>query len=300
MADAWLFARLEVGVDLEAESGAGQRDAQQLHDQCQHRAFHPADRGQAAGQRRLRIGRRVTVPVRRPAQGNGLSFLGVHHDFPAHHFRQRQVDDYGIGAAPRKNRSDRIGAEKSFLTAPCVDRGRGVGEREPDQPCPGHRREMIGRRAEMMAVRDAGERDAVALRALDRFLDRERRGRKRESACSVHQAGRTVALEDPRLRLAIRAPLAQVLRVELDARKAVPAESFQFGGDQRVRRRLRHRPGGAGALQRSGRDSSKLCVGDARHEQHSVRHRRKRVDKRTPGALQPQVFPDDLLHADAV
>ena len=128
-----------------------------------------------------------------------------------------------------------------------------LGEGEPDQSRLCDRCEMVGRRAEVMAVGDASERNAVAPRALDRFLDRQGTGRKGQTARSVHEASRAVLFHDLRLRFPVDAVLPQVLRIQRNARQPVPGQPLGLGGDQCLRRRLRRRIRRSRALQRPSR-----------------------------------------------
>jgi len=100
---------------------------------------------------------------------------------------------------------------------------------------------MIGRRAEVVAVGDTGERHAVAPRALDRFLDRQGASRERQPAGRIHETGGALPVDDLRFRLPVDAALPQVLHVERDPRQTVSGESFHLRRDQRLRRRLRSR-----------------------------------------------------------
>ena len=249
-----------------AERGAGQPDAQDFHDERQHRAFHAADRGEAAGQRRSRVGGGIAVPVHRPARRYGFSFLRVEHDLAAHDFRERQVHHDRIGVPAREDRGDGIGAEERLLPAPGVDRRRRIGEREPDQPRLRERRKVIGCRAEMVAVGDAGECDAVALRALHRLLHRHRARDVSEPARRVDQAGGALLPDDSGFRLARYPAFLEVLHVQRDARQPVPGEPFHLRGHQRPCGRFGRGPGRARPLQRAHRELHCIVNGQFGHD----------------------------------
>ena len=135
LADARAVAFLgEEGVGLGADRRAGERGADQLEHEREHRALGAADRKEAAAlDRLLRVGGRLAVGAERPAFRDALAFAHRHHDAAAHHGGHGEVDDQRVLALAREGGSHRIGAEQRLLAAPGGDRGRRIGEREADQ-----------------------------------------------------------------------------------------------------------------------------------------------------------------------
>ena len=94
----------------------------------------------------------------------------------------------GSLALARESRRHRVGAEQRLLAAPGRDRGRRIGEREADQAGLGDRQQVDAEHADVRAVADAGEGDAVAARALDDLLDRPLRRDVGQAVAVVDQA----------------------------------------------------------------------------------------------------------------
>src|SRR5690242_19730750 len=99
---------------------------------------------------------------------------------------------------------------------------------------------MISGGAEVMTVRHAAKADSVALRALDCFANGKRCRFISEATARIHDSRRAFAFDDLRLRLAVRAPFAQVLRIERHPRKPVRRKTFAFSRDECPRRGKRH------------------------------------------------------------
>src|SRR4051812_20927923 len=174
LADARLVAFLrEERIGLGSDRRAGERGADQLEHEREHGAFRAADRKEAAVlDGFLRIVRRLAMAVERPAIGNLLAFAHRHHDAAAHDRRERKVDHQRIVLLARENRRDGVRAEERLLPAPRRNRRRRVGESEADEPGLRHRQEVDAEHADVRAVRDAAEGDAIAARALDHLFDR--------------------------------------------------------------------------------------------------------------------------------
>ena len=99
---------------------------------------------------------------------------------------------------------------------------------------------MYCRSAEVVAVGDAAEGNAVRARVLDRLVYRQRSGFKCEAVVGVHQAGATVGANDPWDGFAVRASMAQMRGVMRDARNPMTREPILFRGNERMRSRRRH------------------------------------------------------------
>ena len=99
-----------------------------------------------------------------------------------------------------------------------------------------------------MAVGNADKTHAGFFGARDRFFYGKRARQKREAATGIDQRGGAFALDYFGFGFAVRAAFLQVLAIQRHARQAVPTQPLGFGGDQCLRRGLRHDFGCTGTL----------------------------------------------------
>ena len=208
--------------------------------------------------RLLRIGGRLAVPVERPAFGNLLALGHRDHDLAARHRGHGEVDHDRIGVLAREGERHRIGAEQRLLSAPRRDRGRRIGEGDADHAGLGHLEHMDAEHADVRAVADAGEADAVAPGALDHFIDRPGGRLVGQAVGVVDQAHRALVGDDLRPGRADGAAVLQHAAVERHARHAVRGQALRLGPHQVLGGSLGHPVVRAGALQRLSRKSKQF------------------------------------------
>ena len=186
----------------------------------------------------------VGLPWRSSAQPSGMRsprFMAIMILPRTTVVRARSITRVGFFSLWKRSRHG-VGAEQRLLAAPGRDRRGRVGEGEA-RPCPasatGSR--WMPEHADVRAVADAGEGDAVAPRALDRpprppTAPRHTAGRRgcrsgrRRARSATHR----------RLRGAVGAAVAQHAAVERDARHAVGRQALLLGVHQVARRGLGH------------------------------------------------------------
>src|SRR5216684_8648772 len=105
---------------------------------------------------------------------------------------------------------------------------------------------MYCRGAEMVAVGDAAEGDAMRARVLNRLIYRQGAGFKRQTVVRIDQASAAFGPDDPRHRLAVRAPIAQMCGVIGCARDTMTGEAFLFRSNECTRSRRGHGRGRTG------------------------------------------------------
>ena len=201
----------------------------------------------------------VGLPSRSSAQPSGMrSPLRIAIMMrAAHHGGQREVDDDRVACSSRGNAAATGLVPNSGFLPP--QGGIAAGElvkAKPTMPGLGDRQQVDAEHADVRAVADAGEGDAVAPRALDRLLDRPLRRDVGQAVAVVDQAdpgplGLTIA----RLRRAVGAAVAQHAAVERHARHAVRRQALLFGANQVARRGLGHAIICAGPLERGARQA---------------------------------------------
>ena len=138
----------------------------------EHRPFRAADRKQAPVLDRFLRFLVVGLPCRSSAQPSGMRSplrIAIMILPRTTVVRARSIHDR-IRILSRERGSHGIGAEERLLPAPGRDRGRRVGEGESGEAAPARPGSQVDPQdADVRAVADAREGDAVAPRALDRF-----------------------------------------------------------------------------------------------------------------------------------
>jgi hypothetical protein len=151
------------------------------------------------------------------------------------------------------------------MRAPGGHRGGRVPECEADHVRRRNRLDVIGGRAEVMAVRHGGESDAVLAGARDRLRDGERARRKREPVGGVDEHRAAFGADNPRDCFPVDASEPDVRGVLRYARDAVRREALRIRRDERLRSRLGHRRACTGVLQRPCHEGGQLSKRYARH-----------------------------------
>ena len=148
---------------------------------------------------------------------------------------------------------------------------------KPTSPACGDRQQVDAQHADVRAVADAGEGDAVAPRALDHLLDRPLRRDIGQAVAVVDQAHAGALGDHRRLRGAVGAALAQHAAVERHARHAVRGQAVLLGANQVARGGFGHAIICPGPLERGARQANQrlrvfLHNEDSNHGQDDRAH----------------------------
>src|SRR6185312_10553794 len=127
--------------------------------------------------------------------------------------------------------------------------------------------EVVGRDAEVVAVRDRDEGDPVLARPAHGFPHREPARLEREAAARIDEARGPGIACDRRNRRALRAAVLHVAAVLRNARGAVGGKPFHLRGGERARGLPRHGAARAGTHERRGHHALELVDrdGDGAH-----------------------------------
>src|SRR5262245_60034463 len=117
-----------------ADSGADHRPGKERSGKRQGVPLVPAERGERAIERRLRIGRWIAVAINGNSLRDGSIRVARNADITDRGRAGCKIDDYGVAAGNWKSKRDRIGAEHPVDAAVGVDSdGVSVGNDKTDE-----------------------------------------------------------------------------------------------------------------------------------------------------------------------